>query len=136
MSLSEDERRELVTGYLEELEAEHDRREAAAGERRKRNRSQEMEEQLRAEEADRIRNELRLRFYEKNNYQQSVDRTGRTVWLSPSELKAHSQKQRKKNKKKSKRYKLNPYRAIRLRDLGLFVLMCASAVVIGLMLAS
>ena len=43
---------------------------------------------------------------------------------------------KRKRRRKSKRYKLDPRRAIRLRDVGLFVLMCASAVVIGLMLAN
>ena len=131
MGLSEEERRELVNSYLAELEEEHVRRESAAQARRTTRRSPEMEEQLRQEETNRIRNELRLRFYEQNGYQQSVDRTGRTVWLSPAEHDARKRKRRRK----SKRYKLDSRRAIRLRDIGLFVLMCASAVLIGLMLA-
>jgi len=133
VGLSEQERQALVSEYLAELEAEHDRREETAlVARRTQVRSQEMEEQLRAEEADRIRNELRLRFYEQNGYQQSVDRTGRTVWLSPTEFSSRKRQKRKK----SRRYKLDPRRALRLRDVGLFVLMCASAVIIGLMLAN
>jgi hypothetical protein len=132
LGLSEEERRQLVTSYLVELEDEHVRRESAAQVRRTTKRSPEMEEQLRQEETNRIRNELRLRFYEQNGYQQSVDRTGRTVWLSPAETSVRKRKRRKK----SKRYKLGSRRAVRLRDIGLFVLMCASAVLIGLMLAS
>lgn len=133
MSLTEEERREIVTSYLADLEEEHSRREmAAARVKRKVNRSRELEEKLREEEAQRIRNELRLRFYEKHGYEQATDRTGRLVWLSPAELGARKRKRRRK----SKRYKLDPRRAIRLRDVGLFVLMCASAVVIGLMLAN
>lgn len=132
MGLTEEERREIVTDYLSDLEEEHARREAAARQvKRKVNRSRELEERLRAEEADRIRNDLRLRFYEKHGYEQATDRTGRQVWLSPAELATRGRKRRRK----SKRYKLDPRRAIRLRDVGLFVLMCASAVVIGLMLA-
>lgn len=122
----------MVDNYLAELEQEHERRESSAQVRRRVKRSREMEEQLRQEEVDRIRNELRLRFYEENGYQQMTDRTGRMVWLSPSEFTARSRKRRRK----SKRYKLDPRRSIRLRDIGLFILMCISAVGIGLMLAN
>ena len=132
MGLSEQERRDLIEGYLSELEAEHARREQSVRVRRRSKRSKEMEEQLRLEEMERIRNELRLQFYEENGYQQSVDRTGRTVWLSPAEFNARTRKRRKK----SRRYKIDPRRVIRLRDIGLFILMCVSAVGIGLMLAS
>ena len=130
MVLTEDEHQLFVADFLTELQEEHERRESnAEGRRRKRRTRRTKAFKRKQEEAD-LRNDLRRQFYEENGYKQSTDRTGRRIWLSPSEITTHHRVRRKKRKKE----RFKPKVPARIRDIILFVLMCAAAVMIGLML--
>ncbi|MEL6341909.1 MAG: hypothetical protein AAFV53_02175, partial [Myxococcota bacterium] len=45
--------------------------------------------------------DLRRRFYEENGYAQSVDRSGRSIWLSPAEQELRESGRKKRRKKRS-----------------------------------
>lgn len=128
--LTEDERQQFVVRFLAELEQEHERRESSASIRRKKRGSRRTEAFKREQEEADLRNSLRREFYKENGYKQATDRTGRQIWLSPAEYDAQHRVRRKRRKSTA----LKPKRPARLRDIMLFVLMCVSAVLIGLML--
>ena len=128
--MTEDERQQFVASFLDELEEEHARRETLASAQKQRFGSRRTDEFKREKEEAELKNSLRRKFYEENGYKQSVDRTGRQVWLSPSEFSKHHKVRRKKRKKT----RIQPKVPARFRDVLLFVLMCVSAVLIGLML--
>ena len=128
--LTEDERQQFVSKFLAQLEEEHERRESSAQVRRKGKGSKRTDAFKRQEEEASIRNNLRRQFYEEHGYKQTVDRTGRQVWLSPAEYEARHRVRKKR--RKSARFK--PRLPTRMRDILLFCLMCVSAVMIGLML--
>ncbi len=128
--LTEDERQQFVAEFLTELEQEHERREENAQTRKAQQGSRRTEAFKRQEEEADLRNNLRRKFYTENGYKQTVDRTGRQIWLSPSEYEARTRTRRKKRKKT----RIKPKRKAGLQDIMLFALMCASAVLIGLML--
>lgn len=128
--LTEDERQQFVVRFLAELEQEHERRESSASIRRKKRGSRRTEAFKREQEEADLRNSLRREFYKEHGYKQATDRTGRQIWLSPAEYDALHRVRRKRRKSTA----LKPKRPARLRDIMLFVLMCVSAVLIGLML--
>jgi hypothetical protein len=128
--LTEDERQQFVADFLSELEQEHHRRETHAHERKQLKGARRTDSFKRQEEEAELRNRLRRKFYEDNGYRISTDRTGRQIWLSPAEYEARHRVRRKKRR----RTRLKPRGRARLRDILLFVVMCASAVAIGLML--
>jgi hypothetical protein len=128
--LTKDERQDFVVRFLAELEQEHERRESIASIRRKKKGSRRTEAFKREEEEAELRNSLRREFYKEHGYKQATDRTGRQIWLSPAEYDAQHRVRRKRRKRTSLKVK----GFVRLRDVLLFVLMCMSAVLIGLML--
>ena len=132
--LTEDERQQFVVNFLAELEAEHDRRESAASVPRKRRGTRRTDAFKRQEEEATLKNELRHRFYQDHGYRQATDRTGRQVWLSPAEYEIRDRSRHRVRKKKRKTARYKPRLPSRARDIGLFLMMCISAVLIGLML--
>ncbi|MFT5685114.1 MAG: thiol:disulfide interchange protein [Myxococcota bacterium] len=131
MVLTEDERQQFVAEFLTELEHEHELREESANDVQAKKGSRRTEAFKREEEEAEIRNSLRRKFYEENGYKQTTDRTGRQVWLSPSQYAIKSKARKKKKRKKTR---IKPKNQAGPREILLFLLMCASAVVIGLML--
>ncbi len=132
MGLTNEERQEYVASILQDLEDEHRRREELAQDVRKKRRVRMSDEAVRERELSALRRATQQRFYEEHGYRQAEDRTGRPVWLSPTEFTLHKGKRRKKSKRSKK---IVPKLPSRMREVVLFVVMCLFAVSIGLMLA-
>lgn len=132
VALSDEERRSFIERTLAELEQEHERRENRAQRRSTTRRSDQL---IREEELSALRNDLRRRFYEENGYAQSVDRSGRSIWLSPAEQELR-ESGRKKRRKKRRVQLTAPRTNFKPRDVVLFILMCLGAVGLGLALVS
>ena len=99
MPLSKEEIDELTAQFRAELEAEHQEREARAqrrSERRKNKKKQRRAGRNREEEA--LKDSIRASFYEEHGYEEKIDPTGRSMYLSPTEI---ENKKRKRRSKKS-----------------------------------
>ena len=131
VTLSPEEQQEMVERILRELEEEHQRREQTAEKKKRRRSSGRRQEERRQQEISTLQNTLRAKFYKERGYQLDLDRTGREVWLSPSEYALRN----KKTRKKRRLPRLIPSRKIQSYEIVFFVLMCGSAVIMGLMLA-
>jgi len=131
VGLSDDDRRTFAEQFLEELEAEHVRREHHAIDRKRRRSARSRGQTQREHDINTLRDEVRTKYYDERGYQQQVDQTGRTVWLSPAEQELHQSRRRRRHRLKGHL----PKTPTQIREVILFGVMCAVAVIIGLMLA-
>ena len=86
MALSDEEKESIRLQLLEELQQEHEQREARAHQKRARqNLGTIREESYRNQEIKQVQSSIRKVFYQQNGYKLEKDPTGRDMWLSPAE---------------------------------------------------
>ena len=132
VGLSEEEKNELRSLFLAELEKEHSNRE----ERALRKREKRQEKQLRpanqrSSEVSQLRSEIRRRFYEEKGYTLEKDQTGRDMWLSPSEQ--ENKKNKRARRKRSHSSKKNVF-SVHKKALMLYFFIIVFAVLLGLII--
>lgn len=116
-----------------ELEAEHQRRLERFQERRTRARETSVAHQQtrqRKEEED-LRQAERRRFYTEQGYKEYVDSNGRSEWLPPQEYEWRMRR-RKKRDRKGREYQ--PSVLSRRREVAIYLVAAAVAVLLGLLL--
>ena len=130
--LSKEERRVIEQSFITELEEEHGKRESRARRRqRRRSISRAFSDAQHEKEVGRYKSELRRQFYEERGYELAKDRTGREMWLSPSEL----ENQRRKQRGKRSRRKFSPIFTSNKTPWLLYVLSIFAAIIAGLFIA-
>lgn len=87
MPLSDKELQQLEEEFRAELEREHKYREDRAKQKAARRRQKRKQSRSASVEIDQMKAKMRMRFYQEKGYEETLDPTGRKMYLSPSEIK-------------------------------------------------
>ena len=132
MALSDEEKESIRLQLLDELQQEHDQREARAHQKRARqNLGTIREETYRNQEIKQVQSSIRKNFYQANGYKLEKDPTGRDMWLSPAE-----QENRKIRSKKRSRRKTNKASITKRNNIIMYSSVILLAIIIGLFISS
>lgn len=101
MPLSAEELQQLENDFRSELEQEHSSREDRAQEKAARRQDRKNQSRSHSYEVEQLKAQMRMDFYEKNGYEEILDPTGRKMYLSPTERKNRSRRERKAKSRKS-----------------------------------
>ena len=130
VGLSEEEKKELGSFFLNELEKEHTKREdRALRKREKQHDNQILKESKRNSEVTQLRSEIQKKFYEDRGYRLEKDQTGRDMWLSPSE---QENKKKKRARRKSNRSSKN--KLLKTKPIALYFFIILFAFLLGLII--
>ncbi|MEC7985264.1 MAG: hypothetical protein VX278_08865 [Myxococcota bacterium] len=132
MGLSDEEKNEIRSQFLEELEKEHQKREERAIRKREtQNNNQSIQSGKRNSELTQLRSEIRRQFYEERGYRLEKDQTGRDMWLSPSE---QENKQKKRARRRSSRKSQKKLLSLNQKSIVLYLFIMMAAVMLGLII--
>ncbi|MBN1337613.1 MAG: hypothetical protein JXB39_16800 [Deltaproteobacteria bacterium] len=128
--------KELEARMRAELEQEHARRIEEFQRRREdaHERGADHREQKRTEKLTLMKAEVRRRFYEEKGYQRYTDSRGQETWLPPEEY-AWRMRVRRSRSAHHREYRPPGFLTGRKRTVLLYVILVASAVLVGLLVA-
>lgn len=133
MPLNDKELQQLEEEFRAELEREHRYREERAKQKAARRRQKRKQGRSASVEIEHLKAQMRMRFYQDNGYEESLDPTGRKMYLSPSEIKMRAGRE---NDAKNRKQQANSAKVFE-KQFGVWPIYVAAtfvAVVLALML--
>jgi hypothetical protein len=101
MPLSAEELQQLENDFRSELEREHSSREERAQQKAVRRQDRKKQSRSHNSDVEQLKAQMRMEFYQKHGYEESLDPTGRKMYLSPTERQNRSRRASKVKSRKS-----------------------------------